>query len=371
MRQALSLTFALLLSACGPGSPPAASSSPSAPASTPASTAPSTAAKPAASAKPGTARSASAKPAASSGGRAQVTSLKVSYAAIVGQELPVWAAHDAGIFQKNGLEVEPVYIQSVKGIAALLAGETQAADIGGSDTLGAVAGGADLVTVAVDAPTYPFVLMARTNLKSVSDLKGKKIGVSSPGSASDTATRLALQKKGLDPDKDVKILYVGSATDRITALLNGSLDAGLSFPPNTAKLEKQGFHVVLDMASLHLPAVLSSTVLQRSYAEAHHDIVQKYVDSLVQAIAWAKHNKPEAVKVLETYYKNNDDTLMSQAYDFYMNNIIPALPYPRPELYANDVTVLTKKNAAVKNVDLSQMLDPSFVKSAADRGLNK
>src|ERR1044071_5872025 len=114
---------AFLLSACGGGG--------AAPSAAPASSA------------------ATAKPAASgSAAVAGETKLNVSYSAIVPMTLPVWVANDEGLFKQNGLNVELTYIESSKGIPAGVAGEIQIANIGGPESLSAVAGGADLVSVA-------------------------------------------------------------------------------------------------------------------------------------------------------------------------------------------------------------------------------
>src|SRR5206468_3251632 len=82
--------------------------------------------------------------------------------------------------------------------------------------------------VAQLAGVYPFVLEVAAKITSIADLKGKKIGVSSVGSSSDIATRAALKKLGLDPDKDVTIVPVGSAAQRTAAMLSGAIDAGVS-----------------------------------------------------------------------------------------------------------------------------------------------
>src|SRR5690242_94940 len=130
-----------LLAGCGSGAAPAASSS--APAASASARASSPAASAAASARPSAA--ASAAPSAAASGAASPapsgqTPMTVSYSAVIGNVLPLWLAHDAGIFSKNGLDVNVTYINSSKGIPALISGSTQAADVGGAETLSAVAG---------------------------------------------------------------------------------------------------------------------------------------------------------------------------------------------------------------------------------------
>jgi NitT/TauT family transport system substrate-binding protein len=377
---ALAAAVTVLLSACGGGAAPSAApaSSPPGNAAKPAaSSAASASAKPAAStaasAKP--AGSASAKPAASAGASAKPAAggqkLTVSYSAIIGTVIPLWVADQAGIFQKNGLNVELTFIESSKGIPALVSGQTQFADIGGSETMSAVAGGADLVTLTVNSPVEPFILQVPASIKTPQDLKGKKLGVSNFGSASDIALREALDRVGLDPDKDVSILAVGSSATRIAAMESGAIQGGMSFPPESLRLEQQGFHTLMDLASLKVPSVVSTDIVSRSFLQNNRATVQKFVDSMIEANARARKDKPMVIDILKKQFKSDDTHAMEVTYDFFMNSVIPPLPYPKAELYESSKRILGAKNEAVKNFDAARMIDDSFVKSAADRGLDK
>jgi NitT/TauT family transport system substrate-binding protein len=355
------ISVGLLLAACG-GAAPA-----------PSSAAPVSAAKPAASAP--AAGGALAKPAesaaAGTSAAAGATKLTVSWSALIPAVLPVWMADEAGIWKANGLTVDLQYIESSKGIPALVSGQVQIADIGGPETLAAVAGGADLVTIGGDSPVWPFLLQAPASVKTIDDLKGKKVGVSNFGSASDIATRVALKHANVDPDKDVSILAVGSASNRIAAMEGGAIQGGLSYPPESLRLEKEGFHTLIDLAKEKLAGNTASTVVPRSYLNANKAVVQKYEDSMVQSIARIKKDKAMSVQVLKKYFKSDDTAAMEAAYDYFANQVFPSLPYPTPEQYADAKASLGAKNEAVKNFDVNKMLDRSFVDSAAQRGLDK
>jgi NitT/TauT family transport system substrate-binding protein len=382
----------LLLAACGGGAAPAstapASSPAAAPASAPASkpAAASVPASAAASAKPAASAGASAKPAASGAASAKPaasgaasaaasagagTKLTVSWSALIPAVLPVWVADEAGIWKQNGLNVDLQYIESSKGIPAMVSGQVQIADIGGPETLAAVAAGADLVTIGGDSPVWPFILQVPASIKTINDIKGKKIGVSNFGSASDIATRVALKHANLDPDKDVSILAVGSASNRIAAMEGGAIQGGLSYPPESLRLEKEGFHTLIDLAAEKLPGNTASTVVPRNFLTANKAVVQKYEDSMVQSIARIKKDKPFTVTVLKKYFKSDDTAAMEAAYDYFANQVFPALPYPTVEQYTDAKAALGVKNDAVKNFDVASMLDRSFVDSAAQRGLDK
>jgi len=247
----------------------------------------------------------------------------------------------------------------------------QVAQVGGSEVLSANAEGGDLVVVAQLAGVYPFVLEVAAKITSIADLKGKKIGVSSVGSSSDIATRAALKKLGLDPDKDVTIVPVGSAAQRTAAMLSGAIDAGVSQPPDSLAVEKAGFHVLYDLASQKLPSANTSVVVTRTFLTANKAVVQRYVDSLVQGIKKLKADRQFGIDVLKKYFKSTDDVAMAATYDFYAQLVTATQPFPKPEMFADAQTILGAKSDKVKSYDVTRMLDTSFVQSAVDRGLDK
>ncbi len=297
--------------------------------------------------------------------------LEVSYSNIIGDELPLWATKEGGFFERNGLDVNLSNIASAQGVPALIAGQVTVAQVGGSEVLAAAANGADLMVIGQIAGVYPFVLEVPADIKTVSDLKGKKVGVSSVGSSSEIATRVALRKLGLDPDKDVTILPVGSAANRTAALLAGSIQAGVSQPPDSLTLEAKGFHVLYDLASQKLPSANTSVAVRRSYITANRDVVQRYTDAIVLGIKKLKSDKPFGVSVLRKYFNSTDDAAMGATYDFYAVNVAPSQPFAKFEMYADAQATLGANDPKVKAFDIMKLLDSTFVQSAIDRGLDK
>ncbi len=292
-----------------------------------------------------------------------------SFSEIYEGEIPVWVTKDAGIFLKNGLDVDLQYIASGTSIAALVSGKTQFSQGGGSEALSATVAGGDLVLLGNLVPVYPYVFEVANDIKTLNDLKGKNVGVSQHGSQSDIATRVGLQRQGLDPDKDVKIITVGSSQNRTAALKNGSIQGGLDQLPYSLILERSGFHPLFDLAALRLPTVNNGIVAKRSYVSSHPDVVQKYIDSLVEGIARMKQDKAFAVAVLKKYLKLDDERALSATYDYAVTNLFPSLPYVRPEHLADAVQVLSQSNSKVQKFSVPQMLDNSFVQCAAEKGL--
>jgi NitT/TauT family transport system substrate-binding protein len=300
-----------------------------------------------------------------------VVKLAVSYSNIISDELPLWIAKEGGYFEKNGLDVELSNIASTQGVAALLSGQVKFAQMGGSESLSAAAQGADVKVVGMIAGVYPFVLEVNASIKSVADLRGKKVGVSAPGSSSDIATRIALRKMGLDPDKDVVITAVGSVQQRTAAMITGALDAGLAQPPDTIALEDKGYHVLYDLAAQKLLSANTAVVVQGSYLAQNRDIVQRYVDSLTQAIVRERNDKAFSITVLQKYLKVDDQKALAAAYEFYSKSVLPSTPEVRAEHFADSVTTLGASNEKVKIFDLAKLIDNSFVLDAVRRGLDK
>jgi len=300
-------------------------------------------------------------------------SLRTGYSNIAGGELGLWYALETGAFTARNLQVDAQLVAGgANTMAALLAGQLQMADVGGSEALSAIASGADLVVVATLSPVYPYVFEVIPDIQTTQDLVGKKIGVATLGGSADVATRVALRSAGLDPNKDVTIVATGSAQNRTAALAQGAIQGGMvGGPPETLEVEARGLHPLMDLAALKLPAANTSVVVQRAWLDGNRPVVQRYVDSLIDAVSHLKKDKPRAVAVLKSYFQSDDEAAMSASYDFFAQEVLPILPYPKPEQFKDGQEQLGASNPKVLEVSLEKVLDASFVQNAADRGLGK
>lgn len=299
----------------------------------------------------------------------QKVSIQASYSEVIADEWAPWAASDGGFFDQNGLDVQLQSIASANGVAALLSNQVQIAQLGGSEVVSAAAGGADVVIIANLVPVFPYVFIGAPSLSSMSDLKGKKIGISKAGGSADIATRAALQKAGLDPSKDVTIVETGSAQNRVAALKAGSIQGGVSQPPESDGLQAQGFKVLEDMAKQKLPASNTVVATTGAYLKAHRSVVQSYINALVQALARVRKDKKFAEQVLSKWEKVTDQATLDNAYAFYVNEVFPAYPTPKAEQYQAAISVLAPKNPKLQGFYVNKVLDASFVKAAQDKKL--
>lgn len=300
------------------------------------------------------------------------TAFTAGYSNVSADDLAAWVAADGGYFKKNGIDVNLTLISGgSRTMAALLSGEIQVSQQGGSEALASTAGGADVVVIGTLAPVYPYKFEVQSNIQSTADLKGKKIGISNVGGSSDIATRIALPKMGLDPDKDVNIVEVSSHANRTAALLSGALAGAVDDPPDSVTLEAKGLHPIYDLAAQKLTAANTVIVVQRSWLNQHHDLAQKYIDSIIQAIARMKKDRAFTVGVIKKYFNISDDKAAETAYDFFTTEVTPSDPYPATEQFNDAKTYLGAKNSKIGGVDLNKLVDASLVKSAVNRGLDK
>ncbi|HEX9442823.1 MAG TPA: ABC transporter substrate-binding protein, partial [Candidatus Binatia bacterium] len=168
--------------------------------------------------------------------RISISSLDVAF-------LTGGVAFKRGFFKEEGLDVELIRMNANVSITALATGDIDYTMIFGSVVRAAVRGlPVKVVASFLDSSTH--TLIARPEYKSVKELRGKILGVSSFGATADVAARMMFQKSGIDPEKDIKIIALGSDRARFSALKEGIVDVAVISPPADVEGRKMGFNVV-------------------------------------------------------------------------------------------------------------------------------
>src|SRR5437868_3722737 len=157
----------------------------------------------------------------------------LAYSNLIFDSLPLWVAKESGIFARNGLDVDLQYIASSNAFVALLAGQVEATAGGGSEVVSGVANGADVVVITNLLPFYPYFMESPADISTAQNLKGRTIPITNAGATFDIASRVALRKEGLDPDRDVQWIKTGSVINVESALLSGQVPGGLAQVPDT------------------------------------------------------------------------------------------------------------------------------------------
>lgn len=298
-----------------------------------------------------------------------MTKIVASYSERVGNYLPLLLAKDQGMFAKRGLDVDLQLIPGNTGMSALLSGQVQIAHIGGSEVVSAAASGSDLVVTGNLGSVLPYVFIVTPDIKTIEDLKGKQVGISTVGGSADIATRLSMRHFGLDPDKDISILAMGSLQNRTAGLQNGSIQAAPANPPDSLVLQRQGFNVLFDIAELNFPAASATIVAQRSWINDHPAAFQAWNDSIVEAIAVAKAQPELGLPLMKDFLQSDDDELVSETYDYWIGRVLKEPPAVTPDQFADTVRALSSNNPKVNDVDLKRLIDPSYMQKAAQKGL--
>ncbi|TAJ90796.1 ABC transporter substrate-binding protein [bacterium] len=242
----------------------------------------------------------------------------ISYSSIDTSNSIWYVAEEAGFYRKHGLQAELIYIPSTTtSVSSLLAGDVKVANASGGAVTSAAVGGANLVVVGCYLNTLPYELVVQESIKSAEDLKGKSVGISRIGSASDVAARVLIRGSGLEPDKDVPIIQVGGSTERAAAFRTGRI-VGFPSPPGIIHLAKGMPHRILISTAdfqkrFEFPYICAVTT--KSYLASNRETVKRVLMALVEATHFFKTRKAETKKILAKYSRQNNEAYLESSHE--------------------------------------------------------
>src|SRR6266511_4700005 len=214
------------------------------------------------------------------------------YGSTDGAVAPLWFAKETQLFEKRGLDVVLVGMGTGSvSLRALIAKDLQIASLSGSGLVQAALQGADTVLIAALINGFVFKVFGAPEISSPAQLKGKKLGVSRYGATSDFAVRLALKKWGLNPDRDVSILQIGTSQDTVRAMQTKMLDAGVLSGTASLIARKAGFRELGDLADLGLHYPTSAIGTTKSYLQKNEALAKEFMLAYIEAGHDIKRNK--------------------------------------------------------------------------------
>ena len=226
--------------------------------------------------------------------------LRVGIPGLSAEFAPVWAANDRSLLKKYGFETEVIAMQGGTQLAqAIIAGSIPIAVMGGAYLTAAVRG-ADLIMIATHMDKLPYSLIVKPNIKRVEDLKGTRLAISRFGSSSDAGLRLALQKLGLNPEKDVTIVQVGGQTERFAALKANTVDGTVVIPPLIGAAQRLGYNGLINMTKLGIPYPQEGVVVSRQILTTRREMVIRFLKAYIEGVKELKADKEFAVGILKT-----------------------------------------------------------------------
>ncbi len=293
--------------------------------------------------------------------------IRISYSGPSVSNALLWVTKEGKLFEKNGLDVEIVYLAGSFGQSALLANEVQLAVYTGLLLAPARLQGADVVMVASFLDHLLSRLVVRPEIKSAADLKGKKLGVTRFGTASDFGMRLIVSRLGLNPDTDVAILQIGDNPVRVAALQAKIVDGAIFDPPEYKKAVEGGGRVLMNLEETQIPYQHAGLVTTRKFIASHSDIVRRAVKAIVEGAALVRKD-PETVKrALASRLRLKDEKELEETYQL-MRGFTRPRPYPSVEGFRAILGDLTKKLPAAKNADPREFVDSKFVEELDKSG---
>ncbi|HYJ16677.1 MAG TPA: ABC transporter substrate-binding protein [Candidatus Limnocylindria bacterium] len=300
--------------------------------------------------------------------------LVAGYSSISPSELTLITASKTGLFEKYGLDVSTVYLGgSTRIVQAMISGDVQIGQIGGSAVLFGKAAGIDTVFIATIINSMAAQIMSRPEIKQTSDLKGKAVGVTRRGANTDYWARFGLSHHGLVPDKDVKIIYTGGLRETYTALQAGQIAAAAMGLGNSFAqlLSRQGYNTVIDVSKLGGDFPFNGVATTRRFMQTKRPIVVSFMKAYLEAIKLNLENKVLSKKLLASHGGINDDEILEIAYDIYVNKIRAKIPYPVNRGWKTLIDFTARDNPKVKEVKAEEILDDSIVKELDESGFVK
>jgi NitT/TauT family transport system substrate-binding protein len=300
-----------------------------------------------------------------------LSKLVVGYGSTDGGVAVLGFAKETKLFEKYGLDVVLVGMGTGSvSLRALIAKDLEISSLSGSGLVQAALQGADTVLIAALINGFIFKVFAAPEISSPAQLKGKKLGVSRYGATSDFAVRLALKKWGLNPDRDVNILQIGTSQDTVRAMQTKMLDAGVMSGTSSLIARKAGFRELGDLADLGLHYPTSAIGTTKSYLQKNEAIVKEFMLAYIEAIHDFKRNKEAALAVLKKYTRNDDREVLEDAYSNAATKYL-TLPIPTIDGIRTILAELSSTVPAAKNADPEQFVSYKIAREIEASGFVK
>ncbi len=295
--------------------------------------------------------------------------VRLSHSALETSNAVWFIAQELGFYKKQGLDSELLFIPSTTtSLTSLLAGDVHVANVSGGAVASAVLAGAQIAIVACYLNSLPYEMVVHESIKSAEELKGKSIGISRLGSASDVAARALLRGLNLEPDKQVPIMQVGGSSERAAAFRAGRI-AGFPSPPGVIHLTKGMPHRILISTAdfkqrFEFPYICAATT--KAYLQKNRETVKKVVSAHIEAVHFVKTRKDESKKIMAKYARTNNEDYLEAAYtaSAKLYDVVPLVTRPGVDVQIKEAT--SRKPGA--QLRFEDMVDESIVKELDKSG---
>ncbi|HUR71598.1 MAG TPA: ABC transporter substrate-binding protein [Candidatus Limnocylindrales bacterium] len=282
---------------------------------------------------------------------------------------PLFVAKDKRLYDKYGLDVQLILVNSGSLVAQMFqAGEIQITANAPASLVSLAATGEKLSFFLGLSNTSPFSVISQPSMRRAEDLKGKKIGTARFGGSSHISALIALEHLGLDLKRDkITLIQTGVDPDRMVALENKAIDAGMLQRVATKVMTAKGFYNLLNMHAAKLQYQNTGLTVKKDYASANPKVVDGFTRATIEAYAYIfkKENK-QSVK--EVVAKNLRLKNVEAAEDFYLEaqEELDRKPYPTLEGFKIVIKYVAEQNAKAAAIKAEEIVDSSWLKRLDD-----
>ena len=305
--------------------------------------------------------------AAEVGGKPEKADVTVTYAQASGAFTPIWVASDAGLFKKYGINAKLQLLNPQVSAQAVIAEE---ADFytDGPDLINARLHGGQVKYFGGTMQQLVFQMWSAKEIATLQDLRGKGVAASTPRAALDTATREALKRNGLVPDRDVQILYVQTVPAILSSILGGKTAAGTLSAPNTLKAKEAGLNLLIDIGKLNIPGLQVAYGTTEKYLKNNPNTVYAFLKAMAEGVVLSRKDPAVAKKAISKYVKIEDAPTVDGTYEAFAPYWAMSLAV-RPEAIRAQFDYLDEKEFPnAKNADPREFFDNSFVSALEKSG---
>lgn len=252
-----------------------------------------------------------------------LTKVAFPYGPIGLNSIPWVIAKEAGFFEKNGLDVDMIYVGASSAIVqAMLSGSANTAGFAGPAIINNVVGGGDIIQVAAMAPYFTQSVVVRSDIRDLRTLSGKKIGITRFGAVTDLAIRALIERYSI---KDVTILQMGGFGEAVAALARGAIDGAVLSPPHNFRMVKEGYRELVtpsDLKNLGTGFLTQGIAARRSFGVTHRDVVLRLIKATIEATKYGVTNEAFTKRTISRYLKLSDPELLHRSYTYVCESFV-------------------------------------------------
>jgi ABC-type nitrate/sulfonate/bicarbonate transport system substrate-binding protein len=241
--------------------------------------------------------------------------IKFPYSPISYHSLPWLVAYEAKLFEKHGLEVDPVFAGASSLIVqSMLAGEADLAGMAGPAVISNVLKGGDKIQIAALVKSFSVPLYVQPAITQVAQLSGKKVGVTRFGSVSHFTAKAILDRSNV---ADAVIVQTGGYPESMTALSTNAIAGAMIPAPQSVVLREKGFRELVSIKQIrdmNIRFIEQGIVARRIFAERNADIVKRFIEAVYDGLKKIHDDKTFATKVLGKYTKVTRQNMLDESY---------------------------------------------------------